>query len=93
LFRLAQRLLFSISYPQNHTASLLKFLGVFTTLYPTSSPRAAAALPVYQKLMKLVEAGAASPGKFLTDKIINLVGKSRPGPQVYTRNVVGASSS
>lgn len=75
---------------QNHTTALLKFLRVFTDLYPTSSPRAAVVLPVYEKLIKLVEADAASPGKFLTDKIINLVGKSRPGPQVRMHTAVSA---
>lgn len=68
---------------QNHTRSLLKFLRIFTDLYPTSSSRTAVALSVYQKLIKLVEADAVAPGKFLTDKVISLVGKSRPWPQVH----------
>lgn len=71
---------------QNHTSSLLSFLHILTHVFPTTLPHAAATLSVYKKLIGIIEDDLSSPGKFLTDKIINHISKLRPqSPQVKTK--------
>eukprot|EP00598_Pedospumella_elongata_P006709 CAMPEP_0184983830 /NCGR_PEP_ID=MMETSP1098-20130426/12932_1 /TAXON_ID=89044 /ORGANISM="Spumella elongata, Strain CCAP 955/1" /LENGTH=358 /DNA_ID=CAMNT_0027507715 /DNA_START=120 /DNA_END=1193 /DNA_ORIENTATION=- len=62
----------------NHTSSLLSFLHILTHVFPTALPHATATLSVYKKLIGIIEDDLSSPGKFLSDKIINHISKLRP---------------
>ena len=71
---------------QNHTSSLLSFLQILTHVFPMELPHATSTLSVYKKLIGIIEDDLSSPGKFLTDKIINHISKLRPqSPQVNKR--------
>lgn len=47
-------------------------------MFPTGLPHGVATVTVYQKLIGLIEDDLSSPGKFLSDKIINHISKLRP---------------